>query len=151
MSNSTPRPTVPHEVPLPGYRGTGAWALGFLASVPIPVIAQIMTGLIMAGVYPTHKKRGPIAHANARHAANWGLTFSILTVVLIGIAIVFAMIVSNGGTTPADSGTTALPFIPLGLWMLLCLVHVVVTIVGTVRASRGTVFRFPLAIRFISQ
>ncbi|RUR01792.1 DUF4870 domain-containing protein [Labedella endophytica] len=151
MTSPTPPPTVPHEVPPPGYKGTGAWALGFLAYVPIPFIAQIMTGLIMAGVYPTHKKRGAIAHANARHAANWGLTYSTLTVVLILLAIGFAALITNGGSTTASGSVTALPLIPLGLWMLVSLVHVIVTIIGTVQASRGAVFRFPLAIRFISQ
>ena len=135
-------------VPPPGFKGTAPWALGFLAYVPIPFIAQIMTGLIMAAVYPTHKRRGPIAHANARNAANWGLTYSVLTVVLIGIAIVFAMILSNNGTT--RGGATMLPVIPLLVWAALSLLHVIVVIVGTVQAAKGSVFRFPLAIRFIS-
>lgn len=138
-------------LPAPGYRGTAAWALGFLAYVPIPFIAQIMTGLIMAGVYPTHKKRGPVAHANARNAANWGLTYTTLSVVFIVLAIVFAMIITNGGTTTTSGSVTALPAIPILLWFVLNVVHAVVVIVGTVQASKGSVFRFPLAIRFISQ
>lgn len=151
VSTPTPPPTVPYSVPPPGSRGTAAWALGFLAYVPFPVVAQIMTGLIMAGVYPTHKRRGPVAHANARNAANWGLTYSTLTVVLVLLAIVFVAFITNGGSTTAPESVAALPLIPLLLWMLVSLVHVVVTIIGTVKASRGTVFRFPLAIRFISQ
>ncbi|PSL38264.1 uncharacterized protein DUF4870 [Labedella gwakjiensis] len=145
------QPTAGREIPPPGFKGTGAWALGFLAYIPIPFFAQFVTGLIMAGVYPTHKKRGPIARANARNAANWGLTYAILTVVFIGLAIVFAMIVSNDGSTNGPSSLTALPFIPISLWLVLGLVHVVVTIVGTVKASKGEVFRFPLAIRFIAE
>lgn len=141
----------PYQIPPPGQKGTAAWALGFLAYVPIPVVAQIMTGLIMAGVYPIHKKRGPIAHANARNAANWGLTYSILTVVFFGISIAFAAILTNGGSTTASGETAILPIFPLALWALMTVLHVIVTITGTVKASRGTVFRFPLAIRFISE
>lgn len=148
---AAPNPPQRPLIPPPGQKGAAAWALGFLAYVPIPVIAQIMTGLIMAGVYPTQRKRGPIAHANARNAANWGLTYSVMTVALFGLALIFAVIISNGGTETVRGPVTALPAIPLLLWCVLCVVHVVVTIVGTVKATRGSVFRFPLAIRFISQ
>lgn len=141
---------APPTIPPPGSKGTGAWALGFLAYIPIPFFAQFLTGLIMAGVYPTHKRRGEIARANGRNAANWGLTYSVLTVVFIGLALVFALIVSSDSSTNGPSSLTALPFIPLSLWLVVNLVHVVVTIVGTVKASRGEVFRFPLAIRFIA-
>ena len=150
MTTPPPYPQdAPQQIPPPGYKGTAAWAMGFLAYIPIPFFAQFVTGLVMAGVYPSHKKRGPIAQANARNAANWGLTYSILTVVFVGLAIVFASIVSSGGDAASEQ-SRALPFIPLGLWLVLNLVHVVVVIVGTVQASKGAVFRFPLAIRFIS-
>lgn len=142
---------VSTTAPTPGSNGTGAWALGFLAYVPFPIVAQIMTGLIMAGVYPIHKKRGPIAHANARNAANWGLTYSILTVVFFGIALVFAAIVTNGGTMTVPFEASIPAIIPLALWLLMTVVHVIVVIVGTVKASRGTVFRVPFAIRFIAE
>lgn len=151
MTTPTDPTRQPYQVPPPGQKGTAAWALGFLAYVPIPIVAQIMTGLIMAGVYPSHKKRGPVAHANARNAANWGLTYSVLTVVFIGLAILFAALITNGGSTTASGGITALPLIPIGLWAITSLMHVIVTITGTVTASRGAVFRFPLAIRFISE
>ncbi|RWZ68113.1 DUF4870 domain-containing protein [Labedella populi] len=151
MTTPTDPPRQPYQIPPPGQKGTAAWALGFLAYVPIPIIAQIMTGLVMAGVYPTQKTRGPIAHANARNAANWGLTYSILTAVFVGLAIIFAALLTNGGTTTASAGAAALPLIPLALWVLLSILHVIVTVIGTVKASRGTVFRFPLAIRFISE
>jgi uncharacterized Tic20 family protein len=145
----TTPPHHEHGDPGPGRRGTAAWALGFLAFVPVPVVAQIMTGLVMAGAYPTHKQRGAVAHANARHAANWGLTFAVLTVVLVGLAIVFATILSIGGG--AEPGQVPpLPLIPLALWLGLCVVHLVVVVIGTVVASQGAVFRFPLAIRFVS-
>lgn len=150
MSTPIDQPRQPYPVPPPGQKGTAAWALGFLAYVPIPLVAQLMTGLIMAGVYPIHKKRGPIAHANARNAANWGLTYSVLTVVFFGIAILFAAILTNGGTTTASGETTMFPLIPLALWCLMTVVHVIVTITGTVKASKGKVFRVPFAIRFIS-
>lgn len=151
MSTPIDPPRQPYPTPPPGQKGTAAWALGFLAYVPVPVVAQIMTGLIMAGVYPTQRTRGPIAHANARNAANWGLTYSILTVVFVGLAIIFAALLTNGGSTRASAETAVLPLIPLGLWTLVSLLHVIVTIIGTVTASRGSVFRFPLAIRFISE
>jgi uncharacterized Tic20 family protein len=151
MTTPTDPSRQPYQTPPPGQKGTAAWALGFLAYVPIPIVAQIMTGLIMAGVYPSHKKRGPLAHANARNAANWGLTYSVLTVVFFGLAIIFAATLTNGGTTTASGDVTVLPLIPIALWVILSIIHVIVTIVGTVTASRGRVFRFPLAIRFISE
>ncbi len=151
MTTSPSFPPAQPPIPPPGQKGTAAWALGFLAYVPIPIVAQIMTGLIMAGVYPSQKKKGPLALANARNAANWGLTYSIMTVVLFGLAIVFAAIITGGGTTTASGGVTALPLTPIIVWVVLTVVHVVVTITGTVQASRGREFRFPLAIRFISE
>jgi uncharacterized Tic20 family protein len=150
---STPPPPPPAYAAAPPARhtGTAAWALGFLAYIPIPFVAQIVTGLVMAAVYPNHKRRGPVAQANARNAANWGLTYAVLTVVFIGLSILFAALITNGGTTTASADVGVLPLVPILLWMLLGLVHIVVVIVGTVQASKGAVFRFPLAIRFIAE
>ena len=142
--------STPQFAPLPGQKGTGAWALGFLAYVPFPIVAQILTGLIMAGAYPSHKKRGPLARENARNAANWGLTYSVLTVVFIAIALVFAAIITQGGTATVPFESSIPVLIPFTLWIVMTVVHAIVTIVGTIQASRGKAFGVPFAIRFIA-
>jgi len=129
--------------PLP--TGRMSWALGFLAYIPIPWVNTLVTGIVMAAVYPSTRRKGvPVATENARIAANWGLT--CILVMLLCLVYTFGMLVF--GSQEVKTG-----FLPIGwgavAYMLLGLVHLIVTIMGTVVAGRGEVFRNLLAIPFI--
>jgi uncharacterized Tic20 family protein len=99
----------------------------------------------MAVPYASLRERGQLARDNARHAANWGITFSLATTFLVvtHFTLVFALTGGGGvrGFYPLG--------IPITIWGLVLLLHIVLVIVGTVRASGGKVTSVPFAIPFI--
>ncbi len=137
-------PGVPLYVARPAT-GALSWALGFLAYIPIPFLSIMVAGIVMAAVYPGTVRKQPqsLAAANARSAANWGLT---LITVMLAIIIAFVVLMA----TLADRTVGFFPIgSPLLVYVALCVAHLVVTIVGTVTASRGSVFRNPIAIPYL--
>lgn len=122
-----------------------SWALGFLAYIPIPFLNLVITGIVMAAVYPSVARKGPrsLAAANARSAANWGLTLITVMLVLViaFIALMSALSGRSVGFFPIGS--------PVVVYLVLSIAHLVVTIVGTVKATRGSAFRNPLAIPYL--
>src|SRR5699024_7083280 len=72
----------------PPASGAVSWAMGFLCFIPIPYVSFLIAGIVMAAVYPSQRRKGPVAAENARFAANWGLTVILAVVVLVGSAIV---------------------------------------------------------------
>ncbi|MGM1018248.1 MAG: DUF4870 domain-containing protein [Actinomycetota bacterium] len=125
--------------------GTLSWAMGFIVFLPIPFFSAFATGIVMAAVYRTSAQKNPVAEANARSAANWGLTFLFVSTALLILHFILLFALT------ADSPATG--FYPLGipitLYALTILLHVVLTIVGTVRASSGKIVRIPFAIPFL--
>ena len=125
--------------------GTLSWVMGFLVFLPIPFLGVIATGIVMASVYRTSAQKNAVAEANARSAANWGLTFLLVStgLLILHFILLFAL--------TADSPATG--FYPLGipitLYALILLLHVVLTIVGTVRSSSGKIVRIPFAVPFL--
>ncbi|MFC0198518.1 DUF4870 domain-containing protein, partial [Microbacterium arthrosphaerae] len=123
--------------------GSVAWGLGFLAFIPIPVVSMIIAGIAMASAYGAQRRNGPVAEGNARNAANWGLTVIAVTIVSFTLTAVFA----------ALFGETFRGFLPIGapilIWAALCVAHVVVIIIGVVKAGKGQVFENRIAIPFI--
>lgn len=143
-SESGTTPSTPgYAAPARPATGAISWGLGFLLYIPIPVVSAIVTGVVMASVYGSQRRLGPVAEGNARNAANWGLTLTLGTVVSFGLTAILAVLL--GGTVRG--------FFPIGtpilLYVALCIAHLVVIIVGLTRASRGEVFRNPIAIPFI--
>jgi uncharacterized Tic20 family protein len=120
--------------------GTVTHALGFLAYVPIPYLSILITGLIQVLSYRSVRKRGPRAAEVARPAGNWGATLLLVMAVLIALEIILI--------AGANGQSSFLPFIPLFGFLALCVTHLVVTIGGTMAASKGLVYRNPLAIQF---
>ncbi len=122
--------------------GSTAWGLGFLGLIPIPVFGMIIAGVVMASVYGSQRRRGPVAEGNARNAANWGLTLIVGTIVSFGLS----------GVLAGMFGETSRGFFPVGspilLYIELCVAHLVVIIVGLSKASKGQVFENPIAIPF---
>ncbi|SIT72022.1 protein of unknown function [Microbacterium sp. RU33B] len=118
-----------------------AWGLGFLAYIPIPYIGIIIAGIVMACVYGSQSRKGPIAEGNARNAANWGLTVALLTVVCFLIGLIAGAGLGNDGAWIA--GLMAI------IWIAACITHLVLIIRGLVRAGRGAILNVPFAIPFI--
>ena len=127
--------------------GAMAWALGLIAFVPIPLLGAFASGIAMAIGYAASAKRSDLARANARAAANWGITFTVVSTIILVIHFFLAWGVTQGRGTP--------DFYPLGIpitiYGVLVLVHIVLVIVGTVRSSQGKSMRVPFAIPFVSR
>ncbi|WP_141014813.1 hypothetical protein [Nocardioides sambongensis] len=53
--------------------GALAWGLGLVALMfCLPIVAQLITGVLMAVVGRAQRDKGPLAAENGRNAANWG-------------------------------------------------------------------------------
>lgn len=148
-SPSAPNPyaTNPYAPPRayqpPAPTGRVAWALGFLAYIPLPVAGLLLAAIVVLAVYPSQRRKGSVLAAeNARGAANWALTVILVLVLCALWVLVLALSGANHG------------FFPIGVavivYLLLGLAHAVVTIVGTVVSGRR-VFRNPLGIPFIGR
>ncbi|MCM6762911.1 DUF4870 domain-containing protein [Rathayibacter sp. ZW T2_19] len=126
---------------------TGAmpYALGFLALTGLPFLSMLVAGIVMAAVHSSSRARGGVAAENGRRAANWGLTVILVTVLtLVGhFVLLFALTADAPSTSFYPIG------IPITLFGVLCVVHLVVIICGLVTANRGRVLRNPLAIPFL--
>lgn len=97
----------------------------------------------MISMYPSARRTGvAVAADNGRLAANWGLTITTYYVLSAIYMPVASMLTSN-----------APGFFPIGWpvvgYMVLCLLHLIVVIRGTVKARRGEVFRNALGIPFV--
>lgn len=125
--------------------GTVAWALGFLIFIPIPILGTVAAGIAMPAMFGSASKGSDVARANARSAANWGLTYLLASVVLLITHIV--LVISLGGSEGMRG------FYPIGiaitLYFAISILHIVLTIMGTVRAAQGKVLKVPFAIPYI--
>ncbi len=126
-------------------RGLLPWALGLLILIPFPFVGGLASGLAMAVSGGASRRYGGVARENARAALNWGLTYLLVSTVLLvtHFVLLFAL--------TADSPATG--FYPLGIpitiYFVLSVLHVVLVIVGMVRASSGKVMRVPFAIPYL--
>ncbi|MFJ4224597.1 DUF4870 domain-containing protein [Microbacterium sp. NPDC089695] len=153
-SHAAPAPGYPS--PAPGYpagmypatpapRGLLPWALGLLILIPFPFVGGLASGIAMAVSGGASRRFGGVAAENARVALNWGLTYLLLsTVLLVGhFVLLFAL--------SADGPVRG--FYPLGtaitIYFALSVLHLVLVIVGMVRASSGKVMRIPFAIPYL--
>lgn len=143
-----PPPTgQPQQVLLtrPLSNGATQWALGLLALIPFPFIGALAAGIVMI---ITGRSRGPATDAGERNraaASNWGLTYLIATVLLVTVH--FSLLV-NLASFDESVATSFYPIgIPITIWVAVSAVHIVFSIVGCVKATRGRVFK-PVALPF---
>jgi uncharacterized Tic20 family protein len=153
---AAPGPANPYAAAPGGYGGAPApqpsaaiavlpHALGFLAPILfVPFLSTLLTGLAMiiaAGV----QRRNPLAEPLSRSAGNWGITLMIASALLGTMHFVLLATLSDG------SGSSFFPIgIPIVIYAAVCIAHLVVTIVGLVRAGQRRPWRNPLAIPFLS-
>lgn len=125
--------------------GTLSWALGFLVFLPIPFLGGIISGVVMALTFGAAAKHGGVARENARSAANWGLTYVTLSLVLVIGHFIAVIAFSDTGL-----GRGFFPIgIPIMVYLAVSILHVVLVIMGTVKTSSGGTMRVPFAIPYI--
>jgi hypothetical protein len=126
-------------------RGLLPWVLGFLILLPIPFFGGLASGIAMAVSGGSSWRVGGPARENARSALNWGLTYLMVSTLLVILHFVLLFALT------ADSPTSE--FYPLGIpitvYFAISIVHLVLVIMGTVRATSGKVMRVPFAIPFV--
>lgn len=135
---------APPYPPKPSH-GTVSWALGFLLFFPFPFLGALLSGIAMAIPYGAMARRGGLARENARVALNWGVTFALVSSLLL--ATHFILLAALTQDAPVRD------FYPFGivitLYGLLVVAHLVIVIVGTIRAAQGKAVRIPVAIPFV--
>ncbi|MEV7798434.1 DUF4870 domain-containing protein [Microbacterium foliorum] len=137
-----PAGTYPAAVP---PRGLLPWALGLLILVPFPFVGGLASGIAMAVSGGSSRRFGGVAGGNARAAANWGLTYLLVSTVLL--ISHFVILFSLTADSPA-SGFYPIG-IPITIYFALSVFHVVLVIMGMVKASSGKVMRVPFAIPYL--
>lgn len=119
--------------------GAAAWALGLIALAFIPFLAATASCVAMLLGGASARKRGGIAEVNGRNAMNWALTYLIATILLVGGHFVLLFGATQNGPV---SGFYPLG-IPITLWAIMTLAHLVFSIVGLSRANSGKTFWAP--------
>jgi hypothetical protein len=156
-SQGHPAPGYPAPgYPAPGYpagtypaavppRGLLPWALGLLILIPFPFVGGLASGIAMAVSGGTSRRFGGVAGENARAAANWGLTYLLVSTVLLisHFVILFSLTADSPSSGFYPIG------IPITIYFALSAFHVVLVIMGMVKASGGRVMRVPFAIPYL--
>lgn len=119
--------------------GAAAWLVGLTVLLCFPFISSLIAGVLMIGVGLTARGKGGLAAHNGVRAANWGMTYLLATIVLVGghFLMLWYLMVNN-----PDAVGGLFPFgILIALWVLVSVWHVVVCIWGGVVAGRAEPFR----------
>ncbi len=137
-----PAGTYPAAVP---PRGLLPWALGLLILVPFPFVGGLASGIAMAVSGGSSRRFGGVAGENARAAANWGLTYLLVSTVLLisHFVILFSLTADSPSSGFYPIG------IPITIYFALSVFHVVLVIMGMVKASGGKIMRVPFAIPYL--
>jgi len=108
-------------------------------------VGGLASGIAMAVSGGSSRRAGGLARENARSALNWGLTYLLVSTLLLVLHVVVLFSLGRG------SGVTG--FFPIGIpitiYFAISIVHVVLVIMGTVRVSSGSAMRVPFAIPFL--
>lgn len=137
-SYGAPAPYVMPPAPY-GVQPTGsiAWGMGLLVLVPFPIVSTLLAGVLMIVLGRSQRKNGPLAAANGIRAANWGVTFLVVSV-LLWVAH-FAVLAAVG------SSTSFYPVgIPITILGVFTIAHIVVCALGLTKAKKGQVLNVPV-------
>ncbi|WCD92580.1 hypothetical protein [Microbacterium sp. nov. GSS16] len=123
--------------------GASAWALGLLVLLPVPFLGSLGAGGGMIAAYGSLSRQGPLAKRNGALARSWGRLFLIVSTALLLVQLSLGLVRMTQSSAPAPG---FLPHaIPLLLYVLVCVVHLVVVLFALRRARRGEVVRLPFA------
>jgi uncharacterized Tic20 family protein len=117
------------------------YALGFIAYIPIPFVGLLIGAIVMVATFSSSQKKGGLIAENGRRAANWGLTVIAVMVVLILWVVVLAT-VFNGQPWSTPVG-------PIVMYLALGVAHLVILVMGLVKANAGTVLENKLALNIL--
>lgn len=121
--------------------GASAWALGLLVLLPIPFLGPLAAGGGMIAAYGSLSRQGALAKQNAAVARSWGRMFLITSTSLLVVQLVLGLVRM---AQPSAQAAGFFPQgIPLALYIVVCVAHLVVVIVALRRARRGEVVRVP--------
>ena len=121
--------------------GASAWALGLLVLLPVPFLGPLAAGGGMIAAHDSLSRQGPVAKQNAALARSWGRLFLIVSTALLLLQLIVGLVRL---TQPSAPATGLLPQgIPLLLYVMVCVVHLVVVLVALRRARRGQIVRLP--------
>lgn len=130
----------------PPRRGTIAWALGFLAYLPLPMVGLLIAGITQLIVGLAQRKHGGLAATNGVRAANWGLTQLCLPVLVL-LAVVIGIVTGEpspqGGVYFIPAMNVVMVVMAI-LFFVVALLEAIYAIVGTIQASRGREVRLPV-------
>lgn len=126
-------------------RGLLPWALGLLILIPFPFVGGLASGIAMAVSGGASRRFGGVARENARAALNWGLTYLLVSTVLL--ASHFVVLASLTRDSPS---TGFYPIgIPITIYFALSVFHLGLVIMGMIRTSGGKLMRVPFAIPYL--
>lgn len=115
------------------------WFLGLIALIPLPFFGSFAGGLTQVISGLTWKVEGAErGRTQARQAASWGLTYLLCTVVLTVAHFWVLFVYTREGPSKAFFPVG----IPLLLLALLTLLHLVLCVVGGIRANQGKTMPF---------
>lgn len=119
----------------PPATAAGAWWCCLIVLAMIPGVVSLAAGGFMMAVGAAQRNQpGPHARVNGTRAMNWGLTYLISTIILAIAHITLLVAIPDGDPIKQN-------FLPLGIPLLLWLVHsavfVILGIVGAVGAQQG--------------
>src|SRR5690606_17839541 len=114
--------------------GASAWALGLLVLLPVPMLGSLAAGGAMVAAYGSLSRQGPLAKANAASARRWGTGFLLVSTALLVLQLALSVPRLFGMPEPVGFLPLAIPIL---LYVLVCLVHLVVVVRGTLQARRG--------------
>lgn len=141
---SVPYPAGAYPVATPP-RGLLPWALGLLIFIPFPFVGGLASGIAMAVSGGASRRFGGVARENARVALNWGLTYLLVST---GLLITHFVVLFTLTSDSPSSGFYPIG-IPITLYFAVSVLHVVLVIIGMVKASAGKVMRVPFAIPYL--
>ncbi|SEC51760.1 protein of unknown function [Microbacterium hydrocarbonoxydans] len=109
----------------------------------MPFLGGLLSGIAMAVSGGASRRFGGVARENARAALNWGLTYLLVSTVLI---VSHFVILSRSPRTRLPGSIRSASRSPC---TSRCRCSTVLVIVGMVRASSGKVMRVPFAIPYL--
>jgi uncharacterized protein len=130
--------------------GMYAHLSGMLAFTAVP-FGGIIGPLVL---YLQNKPTRPFATEQAREALNFHITVGIFQLLALigGIVAWFELILSASTSSryaPMPVASLTLAATCFGGYFLVYLWTFVLTLIGTIRSSSGSIYRYPLTIRFV--
>jgi hypothetical protein len=126
-------------------RGLLPWALGLLIFIPVPFVGGLASGIAMAVSGGSSRRFGGVARENARVALNWGLTYLLVST---GLLVTHFVVLFTLTSDSPSSGFYPIG-IPITLYFAVSVLHIVLVIIGMVKASAGKAMRVPFAIPYL--